>query len=151
VERCGEAVPRDLRQRTAAFAVDVVRLVERLPRSRTTDVLSRQLLRAGTSVAANYRAACRARSRREFIARLGIVEEEADEAMFWIGLLQETGHADRVHAAAIRQEAGELVAIIVASIRTARRGHSAFHNPHSALISSRAAPAAPRSTVRVPR
>jgi len=132
-------VSRDLRERTATFALDVVRLVERLPRSRTTDVLGRQLLRAGTSVAANYRAACRARSRREFIAKLGIVEEEADETMLWLELLREAGHGDRANVTAVRQEAGELLAIIVASIRTARRGHSAFRMPHSALPPSGAA------------
>src|SRR3989442_1888549 len=84
--------PRDLRERTKAFALDIVRLVQGLPRDRAADVIGRQLLRAGTSVAAtNYRSARRARSRREFLAKLGIVEEEADESAFWLDLLTEAG------------------------------------------------------------
>ncbi|MGH7568071.1 MAG: four helix bundle protein [Gemmatimonadales bacterium] len=65
------------------FALAIIHLVEALPRGRTADVMGNQLLRAGTSVGANYRSACRARSRKEFVARLGVVEEEADEAQFW--------------------------------------------------------------------
>src|SRR3989449_2619107 len=79
--------PVDLKDRTRAFALAIVCLVEELPRSRTADVIGTQLLRAGTSVGANYRAACRARSRKEFIAKMGIVEEEADESQFWLELL----------------------------------------------------------------
>src|SRR5436189_40106 len=74
-------------ERTKKFALAVVTLVEDLPAGRTADVVGKQLLRAGTSVGANYRAACRARSRREFIAKMGIVEEEADECQFWLDLL----------------------------------------------------------------
>ena len=69
----------------------IIQLVERLPRSRTADVIGRQLLRCGTSVGANYRAACRARSSADFIAKIGIVEEEADESGYWLELLVETG------------------------------------------------------------
>ena len=76
--------PADLKARTRAFALGVIQLVEELPRSRSGNVLGYQLLRAGTSVAANYRSACRARSRSEFLAKMGIVEEEADEAQFWL-------------------------------------------------------------------
>src|SRR3989442_13891166 len=83
--------PRDLRERTKAFALDIVRLVQRLPRDRAADVIGRQQLRAGTSVAANYRSARRARSRREFLAKLGIVDEEAAESVFWLDLLTEAG------------------------------------------------------------
>src|SRR6266436_1223338 len=81
----GKVVPQvDLKDRTREFALAVVQLVEEMPHGRTADVIARQLLRAGTSVGANYRAACRARSRREFVAKLGIVEEETDEAQFWL-------------------------------------------------------------------
>ncbi len=93
------------------------------------------LLRAGTSVGANYRAACRARSRREFVAKLGIVEEETDEAQFWLDIVAERGLADFDRLRMLTDEARQLVAIIVSSIRTARRTprsipHSAFRVPH---------------------
>src|SRR5881409_2079958 len=107
--------------RTKAFALAVVGLVEELPRGRTTEVLGKQLLRAGTSVGANYRAACRARSRKEFIAKMGIVEEEADESQFWLELLLERGLVDMQRVSLLRQEAGQIVAMTVASIRTARQ------------------------------
>jgi len=118
--------------RTKAFALAVVRLVEDLPRGRTADVLGKQLLRAGTSVGANYRAACRARSRKEFIAKMGIVEEEADESQFWLELLTERGIlAASQGALSLQREAGQLVAITVSSIRTARR--TPRSNPQSAI------------------
>ena len=71
----------ELKRRTRRFALDVIRLVDSLPRSRTTEVIGRQLLRSATSVGANYRATCRARSSAEFVSKMGIVEEEADESM----------------------------------------------------------------------
>ena len=74
--------PHDLKARTKAFAIEIVRLVQELPRGRVADVVGHQLLRAGTSVAANYRSARRARSRKEFLAKMGIVEEEGDESSF---------------------------------------------------------------------
>ena len=127
--------PTDLKARTRAFALGVIQLVEELPRSRSGNVLGYQLLRAGTSVAANYRSACRARSRPEFLAKLGIVEEEADEAQFWLDLIAERAMAEEGRVVALREEAGQLVAIVVSSIRTARRTprsipHSAFRIPH---------------------
>ncbi len=127
--------PRDLKERTKAFAVGIVWLVQELPRGTVGDVIGRQLLRAGTSVAANYRAARRARSRREFLAKMGIVEEEADESTFWLDLLVESRLATSVHVFELRREAGQLVAITVASIRTARGGRGSV----------------PRSAFRVPR
>jgi four helix bundle protein len=133
----GAAIVRqiDLRDRTRTFALAIIRLVEELPRSRTADVIGKQLLRAGTSVAANYRAACRARSRREFIAKMGIVEEEADESQFWLEMIAESRVAAAERLTALQREAGQLVAISVSSIRTAREGrrtipHSAFRIPH---------------------
>src|SRR3989442_15717077 len=90
-----------LRDRTKAFALVVVRLVEALPRTRSADVIGRQLLRGCTSVAANYRTACRARSYKEFIAHLGIVEEEAEESQFWIDLVGELKIANRTRIAAL--------------------------------------------------
>jgi four helix bundle protein len=125
-----------LAARTRGFASAVVGLVEELARGRAADVIGLQLLRAGTSVGANYRAACRARSRKEFIAKMGIVEEEADESQFWLELLLERGFADTERISALRQEAGQIVAMTVSSIRTARQAfrstpHSAFRTPHS--------------------
>lgn len=107
--------------RTKQFALDVIRLVEPLPKTRSAEVISRQLLRSATSVAANYRAACRGRSKAEFVAKLGIVEEEADESQFWLELLQETGLISKDDGEKLRREANELTAIIVASIRTAKK------------------------------
>ena len=110
----------DLRDRTRAFALRVVRLVESLPRNRTADVMGKQLLRCGTSVGANYRAACRVRSRKEFVAKLGIVEEEADESIYWLDLIADAGLVDRQRLAPLIEEADALLSITIASIRTAK-------------------------------
>jgi four helix bundle protein len=110
----------DLKQRTRAFALRIVRLVEALPNNRTADVIGKQLLRCGTSVGANYRASCRAKSSADFIARMGIVEEEADETIYWIELLVETGLVKEGRVSDLLDEANQLLAIIVSSIRTAR-------------------------------
>ena len=96
--------------------------------------LASQVVRSGTSVAANYRAACRAKSTADFIAKMGIVEEEADETLFWLELLEESELVQAAKLTAIKQEANELIAITVASIKTARRNRtadSAFRIPHS--------------------
>lgn len=110
----------EMKQRTRAFALRVIRLVEALPKTRTAEVLGKQLLRCGTSVGANYRASCRAKSQADFIAKMGIVEEEADEAIYWIELLVESGAIEKERVANLLDEANQLTAIIVASIRTAR-------------------------------
>ena len=109
-----------LKGRTKKFALDVIRLVEGLPPSYTGQVLGRQLLRSATSVGANYRAACRAKSAADFIAKMGIVEEEADECIYWMELLGETQLAQPEKLQPLMTEADELVAITVASIRTAK-------------------------------
>src|SRR5689334_10606453 len=103
----------DLRQRTKAFALRVIKLVEALPRSRTANVVGGQLLRCGTSVGANYRAAWRARSRADFISKMGIVEEEADESQYWMELLVDDGLMKEKRLAALMKEADEIVAICV--------------------------------------
>ena len=110
----------DLKQRTKRFALGIIQLVEAVPKSRSPDVLGRQLLRSGPSVGANYRAACRARSAADFISKMGIVEEEADESIYWLELLQECKLADFDKIKTLTNEASELLAITVASIRTAR-------------------------------
>jgi four helix bundle protein len=76
----------DLKQRTKSFALRIIKVVDALPKTRSANVIGNQLLRSGTSVGANYRAACRARSPAEFVAKLGIVEEEADESGYWLEL-----------------------------------------------------------------
>jgi four helix bundle protein len=111
----------DLKTRTKKFALDIICLVQSLPRNQTADVIGRQLVRSGTSVAANYRAACRARSRADFISKMGIVEEEADETQFWIELLIESGLVRKDKLGSLIKESNELIAITVSSIRTARK------------------------------
>ena len=110
-----------MKRRTKAFALEVIGFVDSLPRTRSADVLGRQLIRSGTSVGANYRAACRGRSPAEFIAKLGIVEEETDEAAYWLELLVEAGIVTEDEAAHILNEADQLLSITVATIRTARK------------------------------
>ena len=110
----------ELKQRTKTYALRVIKVIEALPNSRTADVLGKQLLRCATSVGANYRAACRARSNADFIAKMGIVEEEADESLYWMELLIEGQLISQERLADLMQEGNEIVAIVVASIRTAR-------------------------------
>jgi four helix bundle protein len=119
----------DFKKRTKAFALRVIRLVESLPSSRTADVIGRQLLRSGTSVGANYRAACRARSRAEFISKMGIVEEECDESIYWMELLADGRLMKVGRLSNLMKEADELLAMIVASCKTARIAN----NPQSAI------------------
>jgi four helix bundle protein len=110
----------ELRERTKRFAIRVIRLFRALPRSVEAQVIGKQLLRCGTSVAANYRAACRARSKAEFIARLGVVAEEADESVLWLELLEETNVLSHERLVEIAKEAKELAAIFSASQKTAK-------------------------------
>jgi len=112
----------DLKARTKRFAIEVIRLVETLPKTLTAGTIGRQLLRAGTSVGANYRAACRARSAADFIAKMGIVEEEADESIYWMELLSEARILSGDKIDPLKDEADELLAMTVSSIKTARRG-----------------------------
>lgn len=110
----------DLAKRTKEFALAVIKLSGGLPRTSEARVLGRQIVRSGTSVAANYRAVCRARSRAEFIAKLGIVVEEADETVFWLELLTESGIVSGVGANELLREAKELLSVFSASRRTAK-------------------------------
>ena len=111
---------QDLRDRTKAFAVRIVRLYRSLPYRTDTQVLGKQLIRCGTAVAANYRAACRARSRAEWVAKIGIAVEEADESVFWLEMLSECEIVPLSKLEALLAEARELTAIFTASRRTAR-------------------------------
>ena len=112
--------PEEMKKRTKAFALRIIRLVKALPRDRAADVLGRQLIRCGTGVGANYRAACRARSQREFVAKMGIVEEESDESSYWMELILEAGLMPEGRLKPLMKEADEILAIVVASIITAR-------------------------------
>jgi four helix bundle protein len=112
---------RDMKRRTKGFAIKIVRIFESLPQRGAAIVLGRQLLRSGTSAGANYRSACRAKSAADFVAKMGIVEEEIDETMYWLELFIEIGILKAEEAEAILKEANELLAIVVASIKTARK------------------------------
>ena len=110
----------ELHKRTKAFALRVIRLVEVLPPGRTADVIGKQLLRSATSVSANHRAARRAKSPNDFIAKMKIVEEEADESLHWLELLVESGLVPEHRLAELMSEGNALVAMTVASIKTVR-------------------------------
>jgi four helix bundle protein len=112
--------PEELRDRTKAFAVRIVKLYKALPLAADAQVLGKQLLRCGTSVAANYRASCRARSRAEWISKIGLVVEEADESVFWLEMLADCGIVSGHKLDALTDEAQQLCAIFTASQRTAR-------------------------------
>ncbi|MGA3285465.1 MAG: four helix bundle protein [Verrucomicrobiota bacterium] len=114
----------NLKQRTKQFALRVIRLVESLPHDGISDVLGKQLLRAGTSVGANYRAACRAKSTADFISKMGMVEEEADESGYWMELLVDSGRIRLTKVSALVREASELTAIAVSSINTTQKSSS---------------------------
>jgi four helix bundle protein len=106
--------------RTRKIALEIIELVESLPRSRTADVIGRQLLRSGTSIGANYRAACRGKSKADVISKLAIVEEEADETIYWPELLVESKIVQPSRVNLLMKECNEIVAMIIASIKTLR-------------------------------
>ena len=109
----------ELKQRTKSSAVRVTRLVDALPNTVKGRAIANQIMRSATSIGANYRAACRARSRAEFIAKIGVVEEEADETAFWLELIVETDLCGQSQIEPLLREAGELVAIMAASRKSA--------------------------------
>jgi four helix bundle protein len=110
-----------MRRRTKQFALRVIRLFRAIPKSDEGRVIGRQVLRSGTSVGANYRAVCRARSKKEFISKMSIVVEEADETIFWLDLLIEAGIVRPTRLKPLLDEANELLAIFSKSLATARR------------------------------
>jgi four helix bundle protein len=112
--------PDELRKRTQKFAMNIIDLVQSLPHQSAAFVIGRQLLRCGTSVGANYRAACRAKSGADFISKLKMVEEECDESIYWMELLSEMKPAAALSLAKPMEEAHQILSIIVASIKTAR-------------------------------
>lgn len=129
----------EMKNRTKQFALRVIRLVESLPSNKTAGVIGKQLLRSGTSVGANYRAACRAKSTADFISKLAIVEEECDESMYWIELLVENNLMKKELVENLLDEANQIPAIIVSTIKTSKENiqlskqnpKSEFPNPKS--------------------
>jgi four helix bundle protein len=109
-----------MKERTKEFAKEIIRLCRKLPNDREGRLIGNQIFRSGTSIAANYRAACRARSKAEFISKLSVVEEEADETLFWLEIIDEMGIFKKVPLKTLMKENDEIIAIIVASIKTTR-------------------------------
>jgi four helix bundle protein len=110
----------DLKPRTKKFALDVILFSRKLPRGDEFTIIKRQLIRSATSVAANYRATQRAKSKADFISKMGIVEEESDESLFWLECLAELATAEHAELKRLLKEANELTAIFVASKKRAR-------------------------------
>ena len=109
-----------LKKRTKQFGLEIIKLVEKLPNTQTSRIIGNRHIRSGTSMGANYRAACRSRSKAEFIAKLETVIEEADESAYWLELLIETGIVRQDTLEALMKEADELIAIMIASVKTAK-------------------------------
>jgi four helix bundle protein len=123
---------KTFKARTKKLAVAIIRQVDTLPRSLATDVIARQLVRSGTSIGANYRAACRAKSTPDMINKLKIVEEESDETEYWFELLAEAGLVSKNQIAGIYKETDEILSMTIASIKTLRaRSQSKIVNPKS--------------------
>lgn len=112
---------QELKERTKQFALRIMNLVDVLPKTTSAITIGRQIIRSGTSVGANYRAACRGRSKAEFISKLGIVVEEADETCFWLELIIEGNLLPEAKVQALLKEANELTAIFVSSIKTSQQ------------------------------
>lgn len=119
-----------LKQRTKAFALRVMKLVGALPETTVGRTIGNQLVRSATSVGANYRAACRGRSKPEFVAKLGIVVEEAEECVYWLELIIDGELLKKALVEPLLLEANEITAIMVASHKTAQ---SSIKNPHSKI------------------
>lgn len=115
----------EFRKRTFEFGIRCVRLVETLPKTMTAQTIGKQLLRAGTSVGANYRAAIRGRSRADFLSRMGSSKKNATNHFIWIDVLVELGFVSQKRVQELRKEANEIIAIAVSSIKTARRNSKA--------------------------
>jgi four helix bundle protein len=114
----------EFRKRTFQFGIRCIRLAEALPQRAVTQIIARQLIRAATSVGVNYRAAVRSRSRADFVSKMGIVEEECDEAVYWIEVLLELGLVSEKRIKELLREADEILAVTISSIKTARKSKS---------------------------
>ena len=124
---------QEFKDKTKNLALRFIRLVEFLPNKTTANVIGKQLLRSATSVGANYRAACRAKSTADLIHKLSIVEEEADESLYWLELLEDSELVKGAKLTDLRKDMNEVVAMIVASIKTLRSKQSQIQNPKSKI------------------
>ncbi|TAL51214.1 MAG: four helix bundle protein [Chitinophagaceae bacterium] len=115
---------KELKIRTKKFAIDILNFIDQLPNRRSANIIGNQLGRSAASVAANYRAACRGRSHAEFVAKIGIVEEEADESVFWLDIRPDTKNASQESVDPLLKEARELTAIFTAASKTAKSNKS---------------------------
>jgi len=111
----------EIKDRTKKLAIEIIKFCDELPKATKYFVISKQIIRSATSVGANYRAACRGKSKADFIAKLGIVEEEADETLYWLELLVELDKNLKEKITPLYKEMNEILSIIVASKKTARR------------------------------
>ena len=112
---------KELKIRTRKFAIDILNFVDKIPNRKSGNIIGNQLGRSASSLAANYRAACRGRSHAEFVAKIGIVEEEADETVFWLDITPETKNASTEKVLPLLNEARELTAIFTAASKTAKQ------------------------------
>jgi four helix bundle protein len=112
--------PEDMKARTRAFALRIIRLAESLPDTPTARVIRNQMLRCGPSVGANYRASCRAKSKPDFVSKMGIVEEETDETIYWMELLIDAEIIKRSRIADLLDEADQILSIVISSIKTTK-------------------------------
>ena len=112
---------KELKIRTRKFAIDILNFVDKLPNRRSANIIGNQLGRSASSLAANYRAACRGRSHAEFVSKIGVVEEESDESIFWLDITPETKNATVEEVTPLLKEARELTAIFTAACNTAKQ------------------------------
>lgn len=120
---------QEFKDKTKSLALRIIRLVESLPKTKTADVISNQILRSATSVGANYQASCRAKSVADMISKLGIVEEEGDETLYWLEILEESALVKAAKLVELKKEFDEVVAMTVSSIKTLRAKQ--IQNPKS--------------------
>jgi four helix bundle protein len=113
----------ELKNRTKKFALEIIKLVDKLPNTTAGRTIGNQIIRSGTSVASNYRAACRGRSNADFISKITIVEEESDETLFWLEMIVESNLLPMEMVLALLKEADELTAIFTSSGKTAKQNH----------------------------
>ncbi|HTD98978.1 MAG TPA: four helix bundle protein [Mucilaginibacter sp.] len=123
----------ELKRRTQRFAINVIRFIEQLPNSRSLNVLCNQLLRCSSSVGANYRSACKGKSTADFINKIVIVEEEADESIYWLELMEESGLVNSKELPLLKKEADELTAIFTAIGKTAKANQQNNKSKNTAI------------------
>ena len=114
-------VQEQIKKRTKLIGIEIIKLIDELPNKPSAWIIAKQIVRSSTSVGANYRAACRAKSDPDFINKLKIVEEEADETQYWLDVLEESGLIDSARIVNVKKEVNEIAAIVVASIKTMRQ------------------------------